>query len=77
MGKNVAGTENAVRFVIIPQNPSKLLLERYYRKKYVRTLGISDGAGTYFRGPYLLSGGMIRRDEKSSKEEVCSIWCFP
>ena len=29
-----------------------------------------------FRGPYLLSGGMIRRSEISSKEEVCSILCF-
>ena len=30
-----------------------------------------------FSGPYLLSGGMIRRSEKSCKEGVCSIQCFP
>ena len=28
-------------------------------------------------GPYLLSGGMIRRSEKSCKEGVCLIRCFP
>ena len=38
--------------------------------KYVRIFGISDGAGTYFRG------GMMRRSEKFSKEEVCSTLCF-
>ena len=30
-----------------------------------------------FSGPYLLSGGMIRRRQKSCKEGVCSIQCFP
>ena len=48
-----------------------------YRKtpvnKYVRIFGISHGAGTYFRGPYLLSGGMIRRGEKSGKEDLFNL----
>ena len=47
------------------------------KPKYVRIFGNSDGTGTYFRGPYLLSGGMIRRSEKYCKEGVCSIQCFP
>ena len=47
------------------------------RNKYVLIFAISDGAGTYIWGPYLLSGGMIRRSEESSKEDVCSILCFP
>ena len=35
---------------------------------------------TVFSGSYLLSGGgggKIRQSEKSCKEEVCSIKCFP
>ena len=59
-----------------------LLLVEVSRGKYCKTPLIStyvfSGLATVqvliFGGPYLLSGGMIRRGEKSSKEEVCSIW---
>ena len=44
--------------------------------KYVRIFGISDGGGTYFRGPCLLSRGMIRWSEKSCKEEIVQSSAF-